>query len=115
MFYTYDQNNSGGGFDYDESRGLGIVVIVEADSASLADDRAEEIGLYFDGEDDCDCCGNRWYAASSGGDTVPSVYGTPVQSYAWKWKWAREGFPEAFVHFADGRVEGYGAMSARAA
>lgn len=74
MFYYFSQNNSGGGFD-----SIGYGVIIEADSANHANERAEEIGIYFDGcetDRDCPCCGNRWYRVdSSDGTERPSVYG----------------------------------------
>lgn len=109
MFFDFRQNNSGGGFDIDTERGISVHVIVEARDADEANDRAERIGLYFDGAGDCSCCGNRWSAAWSGdGDEVPSVYGTPVQDATFEpFKWAGTD-PEAYVHFADGTVQGYG-------
>ena len=64
-WYKYRQNNSGGGFDYNENDGISVNVIVEARHELDADERACEIGLYFDGEGDCFCCGNRWYEAGS--------------------------------------------------
>ncbi|MGW3072762.1 DUF7296 family protein [Kitasatospora sp. NPDC001132] len=107
MFYTYNQNNSGGGFDYDAERGISVFVIVEADSAEGADARAREIGLYFDGVEDgndCDCCGDRWSEAWSG-DQVPSIYGTPLENHRPYGTWMGD-LPEAYVHYADGRVVG---------
>lgn len=47
MFYTYAQNNSYGVFDVDGN--VKHYVIIEADSAKEADEKAESIGLYFDG------------------------------------------------------------------
>jgi hypothetical protein len=112
-FFEYNQNNSGGGFDYDGDAGITHHVIVEADDAEHADYRAERIGLYFDGEGDCSCCGDRWYAASNGwnddaGDPVPSIYGTPVSDYDFGFRWMKGDRPEAYVHYLDGRVQGYG-------
>lgn len=104
-FFTFDQNNSGGGFDYDESAGISHVVIIEADSAEDANERAESIGLYFDGAGDCPCCGDRWYEVYGPGDEVPSVYGTPLEKYKPLYKWIRSGY-EVFTHYADGRIVG---------
>jgi hypothetical protein len=62
-FYTFRQNNSGGFWSDDILSGITRYVIIEANSASEANDRAEDIGLYFDGCDDdrdCSCCGDRW-------------------------------------------------------
>lgn len=99
-FYTYSQNNSGGGFDVDEKAGICEYVIIEATSPDDADSRAENIGLYFDGcgdGRDCSCCGDRWGRAWDDGDDVPSVYGQPVESTTKSWFRER-----AFVHYIDG-------------
>ena len=74
MFYTFNQNNSGG--SYDINAGINECVIIEADTAGEANDRAVSVGIYFNGcEDgrDCNCCGDRWYAQDSGdnGTEVP--------------------------------------------
>lgn len=51
-FYIFDQNNSGGYWD----KVLGYVVIIEAETPEKANEKAEEIGIYFDGvENDIDC------------------------------------------------------------
>jgi hypothetical protein len=109
MFFDFDQNNSGGGFDFDAEAGITHHVIIEADSAEEANERARELGLYFDGVEngpDCDCCGDRWYEAHGEGDDVPTVYGTPVTEYEALMLWAPKGTPEIFIHYADGRIEG---------
>ncbi|WJN62768.1 hypothetical protein [Streptomyces phage phiScoe15] len=117
-FFEYNQNNSGGSFHIDPEAGISTVVIVEADTAKQADAKAEEIGLYFDGAGDCDCCGDRWYSAQGWGfgdepegDAVPSIYGEPVSdidfSSSYRSRWA-DGAPEVYVHFASGTVQGYG-------
>lgn len=111
-FFEYNQNNSGGSFTYDGDAGITHYVIIEADDAEQADDRAEEIGLYFDGSGDCECCGQRWYEQSGWsadkGDDVPSIYGTPISDFDFGFRWMEGDRPEAYVHFADGRVQGYG-------
>lgn len=103
MFYTYDQNNSGGEF-HDPA----MYVIIEAESATQADAIAESHGIYFDGLDrdiDCPCCGDRWYSAyEHDGFDVPSVYGVPVwesQCY-----YGREDYdvPCVQIIFLDGTV-----------
>ncbi|MYR43102.1 hypothetical protein [Streptomyces sp. SID5910] len=110
MFFEFNQNNSGGGFDFDAERGITHHVIVEADDAAHANYRAERIGLYFDGDGDCACCGYRWSEqwAADKGDEVPSIYGEAVQDYDFRYRWMGADRPEAYVHFADGRVQGYG-------
>lgn len=63
-FYHFSQNNSGGMFDIEPSRGIGVDVWIEAVDADHANSRAEQIGLYFNGVEDgsdCECCGDRWY------------------------------------------------------
>lgn len=104
-FWTYSQNNTGGSFDYDPNRGISNYVIVEAENADAADERAREIGLYFDGAGDCSCCGNRWYESYGEGDEAPSIYGDPVDDHDPLMKWI-DGY-EAFVHHADGVVTGH--------
>ena len=108
MFFTYNQNNSGGEFIFDKDRGITHFVIVEADSPQDADDRAEKIGLYFDGYGDCPCCGYRWYSqfSSEEGDEEPSIYGRHPRDFVEKKKvvWMDEGF-EVAVHHKDGKIE----------
>ena len=102
-FYTFLQNNSGGHFNVDTLDGIGEYVIIEAHSSKEANDRAEEIGLYFDGCDsgsDCPCCGDRWYESNeSDGMDEPLIYGEPVRNYV--------GFWEAyvFVHYLNKEKE----------
>jgi hypothetical protein len=111
-FYEYRQNNSGGGFDFDANAGISVYVIIEAEDAEHADLRAQRVGLYFGGEGDCSCCGDRWYNASEyDKSNVPSVCGDPIQDVdfevGYHYKWINDG-PEAYVHFADGEIQGYG-------
>ena len=61
-YYEYSQNNSGGSFTKPA-----ITVFIEADSPEAADVVAVKNGLYFDGDGDCECCGDRWYRASEYG------------------------------------------------
>jgi hypothetical protein len=117
MFYTFNQNNSGGSFDFDPQAGVSHFVIVEADSDLDALSRAEDIGLYFDGIEkgyDCECCGDRWYQPYEA-DQTPQVYGRVVQDgvispseEGGRWtdmKWMKG--PEGFIHYKDGRVEAF--------
>lgn len=69
-WFHYHQNNSGGFFE----RGMPHNLFVEAESAHVANARAAEVGVYFDGCDwgiDCDCCGDRWSRAR-GPDDLPT-------------------------------------------
>ena len=80
MFYTFNQNNSGGDFIINDN--VAEWVIIEADSADDANDRAERIGIYFDGcadGYDCSCCGDRWYRQwRNDGTETPEIYDRPV-------------------------------------
>ena len=109
MFYTYRQNNSYGVFDVDEH--VKHYVIIEADSASEADEKAESIGLYFDGvkdDIDCPCCGDRWHKAYSLGYGIegtkePEIWGQSALKYLEEtgrslWK------EEAIIYYKDGKV-----------
>ena len=102
-FYTFRQNNSGGSFDIDLLSGICVYVIVEANSASHANDRAEDIGLYFDGCDDdrdCSCCGDRWYRTyESEATEQPELYGELVGE--------KEG-NEIAIHYLDGTFKLFG-------
>lgn len=109
MFFHYSQNNSGGSFDFDRERGITHHVVIEANSADDANERAEAIGLYFDGCDagiDCDCCGDRWYAKweNSAGYAEPTVYGQPAFEVEHHTRWMAPN-PEVVIHYADGRIE----------
>ena len=109
MFYTFNQNNSGGNFVIDHDRGISIYVVVECDSHDEANSVGESIGLYFGGGGDCHCCGDRWSRAWDDLDEVPSVYGEPVEGRVVKGfniDWAI-GENEVYVHYKDGRVVGY--------
>lgn len=85
MFYTFNQNNSGGGFDYDPELGITHHVIVEGDNLQDILDTAEKIGIYFNGVDkeiDCECCGDRWYEPfDSDLKPNPLIYGEDPNEY----------------------------------
>jgi hypothetical protein len=111
-FYHFSQNNTGGSFDFDESRGITHNVIVEAIDYNHANTRAEDIGVYFDGMGDCECCGNRWYSQwdDTEGTNVPSIYGEPVESQVSMMAWMAPG-KEIVVHYLDGRKEWFGVFT----
>jgi hypothetical protein len=97
-FYEFDQNNSGGSFVFDDSRGLGPGVWIEALDSDHANTRAESIGIYFDGVlsgQDCGCCGDRWDPAHGGGIEEPMIDGP----YTFMWT------DTVYVHRIDGTVE----------
>lgn len=97
MFFQFRQNNSGGYFVHDDKRGISVEVWVEADDEAEAVQRAEEIGLYFDGAGDCPCCGDRWYSSCWDSQEEPPAV---VRGYT---KWMK-GDPEGYVHFKNGVV-----------
>src|SRR3990167_7584500 len=72
-FYEFSQNNSGGSFVVDEN--LCHRLFIEADTKNIAKEKMLDLGAYFDGEGDCECCGNRWseYAYEQ---IYPYRYGT---------------------------------------
>lgn len=109
-FYTFNQNNSGGSFHYDNQTGISHYVVVEADTEDEAIDRAESIGLYFDGDGDCECCGSRWSTyidpfdepgAYESGEFVLGSKGV-FEYTETEWGWMDEF--EGFVHYKDGNI-----------
>lgn len=109
-FYHYRQNNSGGSFVYSPNSGISVHVVVEANSYEQANALAENIGLYFDGDGDCSCCGRRWTEQwdDSEAEDFPHVYGDPVHEHKpiWNMKWIDNG-PEGYVHYLNGRIESF--------
>lgn len=112
-FFDFRQNNSGGTFVSDHLAGISLTVIVEADNVEHANERAEVIGLYFDGSGDCSCCGNRWYPKWTGdeGDEVPSIYGEPISAEAPRDELSfavadigGKAMPTAYVHYLNGSI-----------
>lgn len=112
QYFTYGQNNSGGGFTYNPAHGIGQFVIIEAINANHANQRAREIGLYFDGSEsgmDCSCCGDRWYAVwDEKGTVTPMVYNETPDEWAanpdnFKWNMGKS----IFVHYISGQITAY--------
>lgn len=63
-YYYFNQNNSGGHFHLDDSMVGAHTVVIQANSAEEANEKAEWLGIYFRGVEDgrdCSCCGDRWY------------------------------------------------------
>lgn len=107
-FWTFNQNNSGGHFDFQPNDGITHFVIIEANDETHAMQRALDIGLYFNGCDagtDCDCCGDRWSEPYGEGDPEPLIYGKPPGEYDFQWM---EDGKETCVHYLDGRKEWFG-------
>ena len=106
MYYDFHQNASGGTFDVNIERGISVIVIIEADNMDEAINRAEYIGLYFDGYGDCPCCGSRWTEPWDG-DNEPCVYGKPVKECVNHTKRTDQGVPDIFVHPKEGKFWGW--------
>lgn len=106
MFYTYYQNNSYGEFVHEDGR-LAEYVIIEAQTEEHANQRAVELGIYFDGVSagrDCSCCGDRWSRPYEGGTQEPLIFGTtPAAERPYRAK----PYPYCYVHYTDGRVESH--------
>jgi hypothetical protein len=95
-FFEYHQNNSYGSFTVTDA--ISEFVIIEAANSKEADQKAETLGIYFDGGGDCPCCGDRWRRADADGDDVPSLYGEPVEKF--ETSYSRK---HVDIHYADGR------------
>lgn len=116
-WYEYHQNNSGGSFQIDDS--VSVNVLIQATHAIVANNIAEDIGIYFDGISkgyDCSCCGDRWSEAREELKAF-SVYSWKVngdrrkeydnvndyaQALANEDMWAKKGKPSVVVYFANG-------------
>lgn len=99
-FYVFHQNNTGGRFIIDKENGIGEYVFVEATSLKDAVNKAEDIGIYFDGCGsglDCSCCGDRWYPPYGDGAENIRLYGKLVEQYD---PWSCE--TNIFVHRING-------------
>lgn len=100
-FYTFRQNNSGGSFDTNGT--VEELVIVEADTAADANERAGSLGVYFNGVAkgfDCDCCGDRWYRVEhEDGREVPTYHGQPLVGFTPK----RTRSTSAVLYYKNGR------------
>ena len=98
-YYIFDQNNSGGSFDIDPKEGIGPRVWVEATSYDHANDRAENIGIYFEGVQegrDCPCCGDRWHPLWNEEDGQDDPLIRPEYDFNWH--------DEVYVHRMTGEI-----------
>jgi hypothetical protein len=70
-WFQFNQNNSGGSFVRDPNEGIGPILWIEAHSARHANERAEALGIYFDGVDS----GDRWHPAwDDDGQLEPKIH-----------------------------------------
>lgn len=74
MYFVFRQNNSGGG--YIGNKFISKITIIEADSPQQANERAQDIGIYFEMDspiedwNDCESCGKRWDEVFDGFNTL---------------------------------------------
>jgi hypothetical protein len=110
-WFTYDQNNSGGSFDFDADRGISSKVIIQARDTKEANFRASRIGLYFDGSGDCRCCGDRWSEQYGEGFDTLMIYGNAdIETWMtspYFMKRMGPDRPEVYVHAYDDTFEGF--------
>lgn len=99
-YYTYIQNNSGGYY-------VGpVVVVVRANTAAEANQKAMEHELYFDGNGDCPCCGRRWdNALEDDGCEEPYIYDCKIKVPDLEAKY--DSFIEHVDHDGDAYIFGY--------
>lgn len=114
MFHTFYQINSGGYFDFDEEKGITHYVIVEGEDIEEIIYRAGRIGLYFDGNGDCRCCGNRWTKPWGQNELTekPKVYGIEVgrdEPFKGCSMWMKDG-KEGCIHYLDKTKEWFGVI-----
>lgn len=107
-FFCFNQNNTGGSWQFEEGQ-ISHFVLIEADSATQANAKAEDIGIYFDGCEsgrDCSCCGNRWYKVHKNeGTNKPMIYDQDVSGgvYTSDYLWMGKN-PEGYIHYANGET-----------
>lgn len=110
-FFTFNQNNSFGTFKYDKEKGITRAVIIEAVDVDDSVNRAENIGLYFEGISDgidCPCCGDRWTKPwSDEGTEVPEYYGQDVRHELSNktHRFLKDDQQEIAVHYFGGHIE----------
>tara|TARA_R110000868_G_scaffold74313_1_gene214838 strand:+ start:896 stop:1228 length:333 start_codon:yes stop_codon:yes gene_type:complete len=99
-FYMWRQNNTGGSFITDGD--LSRFVVIEAESYEKAEEKALNLGVYYNGVDserDCSCCGDRWYE----GDMVIPFADKNIEDYLQR---EEDEYPcrdtMTILHLADG-------------
>lgn len=107
-FYTFQQNNSGG--DYNRDRNVDKFVVVEGNDIADIVDKADAIGIYFDGVDlgrDCECCGDRWSAPYDSDQltATPKIYGSVLDADGSAFISQSTKDSNTVIHYADGSVK----------
>lgn len=104
-FYTYLQEKTNGYFITNEQKGIGKVVIIEETSAERANNKAEQINLYFNGVElgiDSPYYGDRWYRCNEwNGEKEPMVNGLCVNDYRDTFKY------DGYIHYINGTIENF--------
>ena len=98
MFYTIDQNNSGGYFIRNEY--VDEFVIVEANTPYEAVYKLNKI--VEDYSEYCECCGERWSYDVDDFNSVseqPTLYNKPIKDYRSWWDGS------VIIYYLDGRKE----------
>ena len=108
-WYTFSQNNSGGHFVLDKQQGLTNYVLIEGDTMEQILEKAEDIGIYFNGcemDRDCPCCGDRWSEPWDDElDKEPLIYGTTPEEVIEKgYGWMERGY-EIVLHYKNGEMQ----------
>lgn len=92
MYYSFDQNNSGGYCLFNEKDGISDCIVVEAYSESQANDLFDKIVENYSSY--CPCCGERWYGI---GMESESINGLELETYT----------RPVFIHYLDGSIKTY--------
>jgi hypothetical protein len=99
-FYQWRQNNTGGSFITDGD--LSRFVVIEAEDYAQAEEKALNLGIYYNGVDserDCACCGDRWYEGDlvelEDSDTIEDYLQRNEDEYSWR-------DTMTILHLADG-------------
>lgn len=110
MFYSFRQNNTKGVFQFKEDA-FSVFTLIEADTRKDAVQKAETLGIYFDGRDkglDCICCGDRWSKPSElDTNTFPEICRQDVSKGVYTCdtkQWKNNEHPEGFIHYANGKI-----------
>jgi hypothetical protein len=105
-YYCFRQRKSGGSFVVNDK--VSYTVIIQAKNSDDANNKAEEIGIYFNGcytGYDCSCCGDRWSTAWEEGTKKPRIYNNHPRDH--REEWANNGEIYCYVYKANGKIKEY--------
>ncbi len=92
MYYSFDQNNSGGYCLFNEKDGISDCIVVEAFNEDQANMLFDEIVKEYSNY--CPCCGERWYGV---GAESSDINGLELDLYT----------RPVFIHYLDGTIKTY--------